>query len=349
MQETSVRSLGWEDPLEKGMTTHSSILAWKISWTEAPGGLQSMILQRVGQDWATDTQRPSQAYSSSNPRANLNWQKHSLILGKVVGRRRRGQQRMKWLDDIIDSMDMSMSKLREMVKDREAWWATVHGVTESQTWLSDWRTTTIRVISLFLPGIDLVLDLWCNSGQCIWSMYKGESARGILGMFSLLLRKRQRKRRPRSPFGFFLPVWIWLLEWLWHPATAIQSLEDSTAESHCREAELESWYRDAMSLLFWCIFIIQDDGFAVKTNLCQEVVFQTNQASGPGNSISSTMPSYIHSLFKALFLEFQCHCSDWQSTGDPWTHKPSLSGLHLHPLLPSTTLRGLRRLLLFSH
>ena len=57
----------------------------------------------------------------------------TLMLGEVVGRRRRGQQRMKWLDDIIDSMDMSMSKLREMVKDREAWWATVHGVTESQT------------------------------------------------------------------------------------------------------------------------------------------------------------------------------------------------------------------------
>ena len=66
-------SLDWEDSLEKGMTTHSSILAWKISWTEAPGGLQSMILQRVGQDRATDTQRSSQAYPSSNPRANLNW------------------------------------------------------------------------------------------------------------------------------------------------------------------------------------------------------------------------------------------------------------------------------------
>ena len=50
VQETWVRSLGWEDPLEKEMATHSSILAWKISWTEEPGGLQSMGSQRVGQD-----------------------------------------------------------------------------------------------------------------------------------------------------------------------------------------------------------------------------------------------------------------------------------------------------------
>jgi len=55
MQDTRVQSLGWEDPLEKGMATYSSILAWKISWTEEPGGLQSMGLQRVGHDWATDT------------------------------------------------------------------------------------------------------------------------------------------------------------------------------------------------------------------------------------------------------------------------------------------------------
>ena len=50
VQETQVQSLGWEDPLEKEMATHSSILAWKISWTEEPGGLQSMGLQRVGHD-----------------------------------------------------------------------------------------------------------------------------------------------------------------------------------------------------------------------------------------------------------------------------------------------------------
>ena len=55
MQETRVKSLDWEDPLEKGMATHSSIPAWRIPWTEEPGGLQSMGSQRVGQDRATNT------------------------------------------------------------------------------------------------------------------------------------------------------------------------------------------------------------------------------------------------------------------------------------------------------
>ena len=54
MQETRVQSLGWEDPLENEVVTHSSILSWRITWAEEPGGLQSMELQRVGHDWVTN-------------------------------------------------------------------------------------------------------------------------------------------------------------------------------------------------------------------------------------------------------------------------------------------------------
>ena len=103
----------------------------------------------------TDAESEAQYFGHLMQRADL--MQKTLMLGKIEGKRRRGQQRMRWLDSVTNSMNTNLSRLWEIVEDREAWHAAVHGVTNHWTWLSDWTTTITSVLVPQLLGNMIIL------------------------------------------------------------------------------------------------------------------------------------------------------------------------------------------------
>ena len=145
------------------------LCCWKwllrVPWTERRSN--KSILKEISPEYSLEGLMLKLKLQYFGP---LMWRTDSLektlMLGKIEGRRRRGQQRIRWLNGITDSTNMTLSRLQELVMDREAWCAVIHGVTKSRTWLSDW--TELNWKSLQMVTATMKLKDTCSLEEQLW-------------------------------------------------------------------------------------------------------------------------------------------------------------------------------------
>ena len=171
-------------------TPESSLKCKKIKSVNPKGNQPWIVIGRTDAEGETpNTLGPLMGRANSL--------EETLMLGKSVGKKRRGKQRMGWLNSITDSMDMNLSKLREMVEDKGAWLAAVHGGAKSQTWLSD--RTKITIIFYQFSSVQLLSHVWlfatpwtaaCQVSLSItnsWNLFKLMSITSVIPSNNLIL------------------------------------------------------------------------------------------------------------------------------------------------------------------